>query len=135
MALVVTGMVFYHLAQKSIPQGINPFFAIFLAYFVGMVMCATAGFLLPSNKSFVTSLKESNWTIPLVGAAAACIEVGFVLVYRVGWKISIATVIANAIATLVLISFGIIVFKDHLSARNVLGLVFCILGLALLVRD
>jgi len=102
---------------------------------VGMVMCAIAGFLLPSNKSFVTSLKESNWTIPLVGAAAACIEVGFVLVYRVGWKISIATVISNAFATLVLIPIGIIVFKDHLSARNVLGLVFCILGLALVVRD
>jgi drug/metabolite transporter (DMT)-like permease len=135
MALVVTGMVFYHLAQKSIPKGVNPFFAICLAYLVGIVMCGIGGFLLPSNRSFLASVRESSWAIPLLGAAAACIEVGFVLVYRMGWKIGVATVTANASATLVLIPIGFFVFKDHLSTRNVLGLAFCLVGLALLVRE
>jgi len=34
-----------------------------------------------------------------------------------------------------LIPIGILVFKDHLSLRNILGLIFCVLGLVLVVRD
>ena len=34
LALVVAGMLFYHLAQKSIPKGINPFYAMIIAYVV-----------------------------------------------------------------------------------------------------
>ena len=87
------------------------------------------------NKSFVSAIKESNWAVLGVGIAAACIEVGFMLAYRAGWKISIAAVVTNVAATAMLVPIGIIIFKDHLSMRNILGLVFCVLGLVLVVRD
>jgi uncharacterized membrane protein len=87
------------------------------------------------NKSFVSSIKESNWAVYVMGAAAACIEVGFLLAYRSGWRLSIAAVATNVAVTVMLVPIGIIIFKDHLSARNVLGLVFCVLGLVLVVRD
>jgi len=71
----------------------------------------------------------------VLGAAAACIEVGFLLAYRAGWKISVAAVATNVALTAMLIPIGVIVFKDHLSVRNILGLAFCVLGLVLVVRD
>lgn len=135
LVVAVTGMLFYHLAQKSIPKGINPFLATIIAYVTGIVVCAVCAFAFPGNRSLMTSVKQSNWAVYVMGAAAACIEVGFLLAYRSGWRLSIAAVATNVAVTVMLVPIGIIVFKDHLSARNVLGLVFCVLGLVLVVRD
>ncbi len=135
LALVVAGMLFYHLAQKSIPKGINPFYAMIIAYVVGIILLTVCALLLPGNKSLVSSLTESNWAVIVVGAAAACIELGFLLAYRSGWRISVAAVASNVAVTLLLVPIGILIFKDHLSLRNILGLVFCVLGLVLVVRD
>jgi uncharacterized membrane protein len=135
LVLAVGGMLFYHLAQKSIPKGINPFYAVTIAYLVGIIVLVACALMLPGDKSFVTSLKESNWAVFVVGAAAAAIEVGFLLAYRAGWRISVAAVATNVAVTLLLVPIGIAIFKDHLSVRNILGLIFCVLGLVLVVRD
>ena len=135
VALAVVGMLFYHLAQKSIPKEMNPFFATMIAYLVGIVVCAICAFFYPGGKSLVDSVRHSNWAVFVVGAAAAFIEVGFLLAYRGGWRISVAAVATNVAVTAMLIPIGIIIFKDHLSLRNILGLIFCILGLVLVVRE
>ena len=135
LALTVAGMLFYHLAQKSIPRGINPFYAMIIAYTVGIVVLAVCALTLPGNKSFVRSLTESNWAVFVVGAAAACIELGFLLAYRSGWRIGVAAVVTNVAVTLMLVPIGIVIFKEHLSLRNILGLIFCLIGLVLVVRD
>ena len=64
--------------------------------------------------------------LPLSG-----IELGFLLAYRAGWKISVAAVATNVAVTAVLIPIGIVIFKDQLSLRKVVGLILCILGLVL----
>src|SRR6185503_13581359 len=135
LVVAVTGMLFYHLAQKSIPKGINPFFATIIAYVTGIVVCAVCAFAFPGNRSLMTSVKQSNWAVYVMGAAAACIEVGFLLAYRSGWRLSIAAVATNVAVTVMLVPIGILIFKDHLSLRNVVGLIFCVLGLALVARD
>ena len=135
VALAVVGMLFYHLAQKSIPKEMNPFFATIIAYVAGIFVCAICAFTYPGEKSFVDSVRHSNWAVFIVGAAAALIEVGFMLAYRGGWRISVAAVATNVAVTAMLIPIGVIIFKDHLSLRNILGLIFCILGLVLVVRD
>ena len=133
--LTVGGMLFYHIAQKSIPKDMNPFLVTILAYAVGIVLCAVCALVYPSRKTFAESLKESNWAVFTLGVAAAAIELGFLSAYRAGWRISVAAVATNAAVTVMLIPIGVIIFKDHLSPRNVLGLIFCIFGLALAVRE
>jgi uncharacterized membrane protein YdcZ (DUF606 family) len=71
VALAVAGMLFYHLAQKSIPKEINPFFAMIIAYAGGILLLAICAFAYPSKKSLVDSVRESNWAVFVVGAAAA----------------------------------------------------------------
>jgi len=135
VALTIFGMLFYHFAQKSIPKDLNPFHATMIAYAVGFVLCAICALGYPNKKSVVDSLRESNWAVFLVGAAAACIELGFLLAYRAGWRISVAALATNVAGTLLLIPIGILIFKEHLSLRNILGVIFCVLGLILVVRD
>ena len=134
-ALTVGGMLFYHISQKSIPREMNPFLVTILAYVVGIVFCAVCALAYPSRKTFAASLKETNWAVITLGVAAASIELGFLLAYRAGWRISVAAVATNAAVTVMLIPIGLIVFKDHLSLRNILGLIFCIAGLALVVKE
>lgn len=134
-ALTVAGMVLYHLSQKSVPPGVNPFLVVVLAYIVGIALCLVCAVAYPGKKTLIESLKLSNWAVFTLGAAAALIELGFLLAYRAGWKISMAAVATNAAAAIALIPIGILVFKDQLSWRNILGLVFCICGLALVMRD
>jgi uncharacterized membrane protein len=135
LGLAIGGMLFYHLAQKSIPKEINPFYAMIIAYAAGIVVLTVCALTVSDNKSFIGSVRESNWAVLVVGVAAACIEVGFLLAYRSGWRISVAAVATNVAVTLMLVPIGIVVFKDHLSLRNILGLMFCVLGLVLVVRE
>src|ERR1700730_11689842 len=93
--LAVGGGVLYHLAQKSIPKGMNPFYATIIAYLIGIVLCAICALTYPSGKSLVDSVKESNWAVLALGFGVSAIELGFLLAYRAGWKISIATIATN----------------------------------------
>ena len=134
-ALTVGGMLFYHISQKSIPSGMNPFLVTILAYAVGIVLCAGCAFAFPGRRPLGESLRETNWAVITLGVAAAAIEIGFLLAYRAGWRISVAAVATNAAVTVMLIPIGIIIFKDHLSLRNILGLIFCLAGLVLVTRE
>ena len=133
--LTVIGMLLYHLSQKAVPKETNPFFVIAIAYVVGIAFCLALAFTYPGKKSLIETFKTSNWAVFTLGAAAAMIELGFLLAYRTGWRISIAAVATNAAAAVVLIPVGLFVYKDHLSLRNVIGLILCVVGLALLVRQ
>ena len=135
VALAVVGMIFYHLAQKSIPKDLNPFHATMFAYAVGFVLCGICALGYPGKKSVIDSLRESNWAVIVVGVGAVCIELGFLLAYRAGWRISVAGLATNVAGTLLLVPIGILLFKEHLSLRNVIGVIFCVLGLILVVRD
>lgn len=133
--LTVGGMLLYHLAQKSIPQGLNPFHATILAYASGILVCSVGALALAGNEGFLSSLKGSNWAVPAMGVGAAAIEIGFMMAYRKGWRISTTAVATNVAATVMLIPIGMLIFREHLSLRNILGVLFCLLGLVLVVRD
>ena len=134
-ALTVIGMLLYHLSQKSVPAEINPFYVVAIAYVVGIALCLLFAFTYPGKKGLAETFRASNWAVFALGAAAALIELGFLLAYRTGWRISIAAVATNAAAAIVLIPVGLIFFKDQLSLRNVIGLIFCLVGLALVIRQ
>jgi uncharacterized membrane protein len=134
-ALATGGALLYHLAQRSIPRELNPLLTTIIAYLVGISLCALFIFILPASRPLKQSLREANWAVFAVGLAVVAIEVGFVLAYRAGWKISVAAVATNTAVTILLIPIGILVFKDQLSTRNIVGLIFCLAGLILVAKD
>lgn len=135
MVLVIGGNVVYHLTQKLLPRGANPFYTMVIVYAVAIVACAAFGALAsPGEKTFLQSAKETNLTVLLLGLSVAMIEVGFLFVYRAGWNISTASITTSVSVTLMLIPVGLLAFKEHLSARNIVGLLCCLLGLFLVAK-
>ncbi len=132
--LAIGGNLLYHLAQKSVPKAANPVFVITIAYLVGIAACVLYSFAYPHEKSFTDTLRESNWAVYAMGLGAGVIEVGFLLAYRAGWNISTAAVVCSTAVSLVLIPIGVLAFKEHLSVRNVVGLLLCMIGLVLVAK-
>jgi drug/metabolite transporter (DMT)-like permease len=134
-AVAVGGSLLYHLSQRSIPKGANPFHATLIAYCVGAALCALCARLYPGGRSFAETLRGANWAVFAVGAAVVAIEVGVLLAYRAGWRVSVTAVAINVAVTALLVPVGVLLFKDELTPRHLLGLAFCVLGLVLVAKD
>jgi uncharacterized membrane protein len=134
LLLTIGGNVLYHISQKSIPKTVSPLTTMVLAYIVAIVICLFSMIFYPTDKSFMDSVRQSNWTILTIGLGIAAVEIGFLLAYRVGWNISIAPVFSSVALALLLVPIGIVVFKERLSVWNIVGIVFCAVGLALVAK-
>jgi drug/metabolite transporter (DMT)-like permease len=134
IVMIIFGGALYHVAQKSVPRPVNPFAAIMFAYATGIALCAIGLAFDRSGGSLLDSVKNSNWAVVALGMGALIIEVGFLLAYRAGWNVSIASVVTNISVALILIPIGLFVFKEHLSLRSAAGIACCMLGLYLISK-
>jgi drug/metabolite transporter (DMT)-like permease len=134
IAMIIFGGVLYHVAQKSVPRAVSPFAAIMIAYAIGAALCAIGLALDRNGGPLLDSVKNSNWAVAALGVGALIIEVGFLLAYRAGWNVSMASVVTNISVALILIPIGLFVFKEHLSLRGAAGILCCLLGLYLISK-
>ena len=132
--LVVVATTLYHIAQKSIPAEVNPMLSLMVNYATALVICLLIVPFYPGDSPMTSSFKYLNWGSFAVGVAIIGIELGVLLAYRVGWKISLVATIANAMAALLLVGVGLLFFREHLSGKNVLGIGLCIAGLMLIMQ-
>ena len=88
-------------------------------------------FFIPLKTGVIEGLKQLNWASVGLAFALVGLEVGFILVYRAGWNISIAAIVVNAAVTVLLVPVGIMLFSEKLSAMKYAGIVVCIAGLVM----
>jgi uncharacterized membrane protein len=134
LVLTISGNILYHVAQKSVTRTANPLVTMMIAYGVGIIVCAIGFLFYPAGKPFLSSVKEANWAAFAIGIGATAVEIGYLLAYRTGWNISLAPILTSVTVTLLLIPIGLLIFREQLSAWNVLGIVLCIMGLVLISR-
>jgi drug/metabolite transporter (DMT)-like permease len=132
--LMILGTTFYHVAQKSVPAEVNPVFSLAMNYVTALAGTVLLIPLYPSRTAGPWSLKQVNWASCTVGIAIVAVELGVLLAYRTGWRISILSVIGNSASALLLIGIGLIFFQERLSTRNLAGVVLCLVGLALVTQ-
>jgi len=73
-----------------------------------------------------------NWTSLVLGVAILGLELGFLLAYRVGWNISLGSLVANSLVALVLIPVGVIFYHEGFSLDKIIGVVLCLAGLVMI---
>lgn len=134
LALAIGGNVLYHFAQKSVTKSVNPLHALAAAYALALIMCVVAALATRSEQSFIGSLREMNWAVWMVGAAAFMIELGVLLAYRSGGRVGLLGVTVAVATNLILLPVGFVVFREQLSKWNMLGIVLSIVGLVLVTK-
>ena len=134
IVLTALATTLYHVAQKSIPPGVPPMVSLVVTYATALVASLAAVPFAPGGASFVRALKDLNWATYVVGLSIVGVELAVLLAYRAGWRISLASVVANVTTALLLVLIGVVAYREHLSTRHFVGLLMCLGGLALAAR-
>lgn len=131
IGITVLSNTLYHIVLKLTPSNINPMITLAVSYIVSAIVCLLLLPVFPLKASLSASLHQLNWASIALGVVIVGLEVGFLMAYRVGWKISLAGIISNAGVALLLIPIGLLIFKEKISAVNIAGVIVCVIGLVL----
>lgn len=131
-AIAILAIVTYQMGMKLVPHNINPVSALLTFYVTAIVFTLIAArFSLSQGPVFESS--QFSWSAVLVGIAIVGIELGYLLMYRSGWKLAVAPVVGMGAAALILVPVGLLMFRQPWSFRYFFGIAFCIGGLYLLI--
>jgi len=128
LVLIILSNVTYNITQKNTPHDANPFGALLVTYLMAAVTTVICMVLFKSQWE-MSFLKNTNWTSYALGLAIVGLEIGYLLLYRAGWNISIGSLIANIILAIILVVIGILFYKESLNLSKIIGIVLCVIGL------
>lgn len=130
--IIVASNTVYNICAKSTPEGINSFASLAITYVVAAACAAAMYFLTSGSRDLVGEWAKANWASFALGAAVVGLEFGFIAAFRAGWKVGTAQLVASALLTIVLLVVGAVIYHEAISARQLLGVVVCGVGLALI---
>lgn len=134
IAFIVFSNVLYHICSKSISQDGNLYFSFLVTYFVAALICLALYLSGGHFKDFICDIKSIRWNAGLLGISIVCLELGFVMMYKVGWNISIGSLVANISLAIALVLIGVFFYRDNLSINHIIGMILCISGLIFINR-
>lgn len=135
IVLIVASNILYNVCQKSTPESANPFSSLIVTYLTASIITVITFLFYYTDKSFIQSLEELNWTSVVLGVAIVGLELGYLLAYRSGWNISVGSLVANILLAIMLIPVGMLFYQEGFSFNKTLGIVFCMIGLLLLNKN
>ncbi|MBM7865769.1 EamA family transporter [Heliobacterium gestii] len=129
IGLTIIANIAYHLFLKITPQNSNPVVALATTYLTAMTACILLFPFFSQEGGLMESLRKVNWTSIALGLSIVGLEMGFLIAYRAGGNISVAPVISNTAVALLIIPIGVLFFSEALTAKKVLGIALCLVGL------
>jgi multidrug transporter EmrE-like cation transporter len=131
MAVGVVSSILYHVAQRSIPAGAPPLLSLLVSYGVAIVGTLALLPFFPVPSPLGRGFRQLNWASVAIGVTIVGVELGFLLAYRAGWRISVGAAVSNAAVAALLVPVGLLAYGERLSGVNVFGLLLCVAGLFL----
>ena len=132
--VVVASNTLYNICSKSTPEKLNPFASLSVTYVVAAVCAVSMYFITSGSKNLFSELSGVNWTSFVLGIAVVGLEFGFLCVYRSGWNISTGHLVSSIILACVLLIVGLVVYKESISPRKLIGMAVCAVGLVLITK-
>lgn len=132
--MVVCANTMYNVCTKSTPAEVNPFITLFFTYLVAAGITVILFFIFGNSSNIIAEISNVNWTSIVLGISIVGLETGFILIYRAGWKISNASVVANILLAISLIFVGYFIYKENINIKQILGIVVCMVGLILITK-
>jgi len=128
--LVVVGAnTLYHISAKSTPEGINAFASLVLTYIIAGIVSLAMFLITGDQKNILQEISKANWATYVLAASIVFLEFGYLMVYRAGWPIGTASLIANLTVSCILLFVGLMFYKDIISTRQMVGIIVCGIGL------
>lgn len=135
LCLVVLSNVLYNISSKSVPAGASPWAVLVITYLAASFLSFIAFFIFEDNRNFSASLQKLDWTGFALGFSMVGLEIGYIFIYRTGWKLSVASLLANILLAVILLLIGVFIYKERLDLRQFTGIALCIGGCMLLLSQ
>ena len=129
LGIAVAATVAYHIVIKLTPAGANPFLSLAVTYVVVTVGFSAVYLAMPGTTPFRAALGQLNWTAVALGVVVVFLDLGFMMLYRGGFDVSLGQIVTQSAAALLLLLVGVAYFSEKLSPVNIGGIVLCIAGL------
>lgn len=134
LAIAIVSTVGYHLVLKGTPAAVNPFLSLAVTYALVTVVFVGIYAALPGNTPWRESVQLLNWTALALGVAIVFLDLGFLMLYRTGFNVSLGQLVTQSAAALLLLLLGVAFFREKLSLANIAGILLCVVGLWLINR-
>ena len=132
--LIVSANLIYQNSLKAMPNQINTFFGLTLAYMIATILSVTIFFISGNSEPIQMQMKNLNWAPLALGGAIVLLEYGFVMLYRVGWSISVGPLVCNIILAILLIIIGFVFYREYITLAKLAGIGLCLVGLVLITK-
>ena len=130
--IVVLSNTFYNICTKSTPSNVNAFGTLMLTYITAAILTGVIFLFLVKPENAIVELSKVNWTSIVLGIAIVGLELGYIFMYRSGWKVSSGALVANICLAIALLFVGAILYGENITVKQVLGIFICIAGLFLI---
>jgi len=134
LSLAIASTVAYHVVLKLTPAGANPLLSLMVTYGAVTVLFGAVLALSPGEFGWRDEVRHVNWTALALAVAIIGLDLGFILLYRSGFEVSLGALVTQTAAAMLLVGIGVLVFRERLSLSNALGIVLCLAGLWLVNR-
>lgn len=132
--LVIISNTVYNICTKSTPQNIQPFASLTLTYLVSAGISLILFFVFSESKDLLAEMSKANWATYVLGGVLVLLEVGWIYMYRVGWKVSVGSLVANIGLACTLLLIGVLFYKEALTLRQLAGILLCMASMFLLAK-
>ena len=130
--LAILGAVGYQYFVKQIPESINPIVSIFGIYIAALVLGLVLLPLFPPEGGLLKHIRKLNWTQFAVAGSVILLELGFLLMYRHGWNLSIGNLVTGVFVNFILVGLGVWLLGEKVNLINGIGMFLSIIGVALI---
>lgn len=127
--IAVLSNTLYNICTKSTPQNLNPFASLSITYLVGALASVIMYFTTTKEPNLIAEYGKLNWSSFILGLAVVGLETGFILMYRVGWKVSTGQVVSSIALSVVLVFVGYLFYNESITFNKIAGIIVCMLGL------
>ena len=132
LGVAIAATVGYHIVMKLTPAGANPYLSLAVTYAVTAIGFALIYVALPGAAPFRAAIGQLNWTSLALCVVVLGLDLGFLMLYRGGFDVSLGALITQSAAALLLVLLGVAFFAEKLTMTNVAGIVLCMAGLWLI---
>lgn len=134
LLLVVLSSVGYQVGLKEVSGVGDPMISLMVTYLAASVVSFVIYFFLSWGKeSFLRGVLSVNLSAIGLGLAIVGIEVGTLFMYRAGWAVNVAFVVANSLIVAALMLTGFLLYKEKLTLRQLIGVGISLAGILCIV--
>jgi uncharacterized membrane protein len=87
-----------------------------------------------TGNNLAKDIHNINWTSFVLGISLIGVEIGYILMYRFGWRMNTGSLLANVSVSLFLILIGGLFYKEIINLKQIVGIAFCLIGIFLVSR-